>query len=76
MKKVLIVLLVLGVFAGCRGVTMNAEYSQILDKTATLSQESATRAINGTLTEQEKTDILVHQAGVWQLFKNGRDGVE
>jgi len=42
MKRALCVLAVLIVLlAGCSGVIMNAEYSQLLDKTAALSAETA-----------------------------------
>lgn len=58
---------------GC-GVVTNAKYSQILDRTVALSNESAVRAQNGTLTQAEMVQILVLQARTWQLFADARDG--
>jgi uncharacterized lipoprotein YmbA len=75
MKRALCVLAVLIVLlAGCSGVIMNAEYSQLLDKTAALSAETARRAEAGNLTPPEMVDALKAQADVWQKFKDARDG--
>lgn len=60
---------------GCNGVQLSAEYSTLLDKSAALSNEAATRAEAGTLSEADKTAILRKQATTWQLFQNARDGV-
>ena len=65
---------VLGI-TGCRGVVLNAEYSRLLDQTAALSAESATRAEQGKLTEDQKTQILRYEAQVWQRFRDARDGI-
>jgi hypothetical protein len=75
MKRVAVVMLVvLVVCGGCSGVWMNAEYSQLLDKTVALSKETADRAQAGTLTEAEMKASLTGQAAVWQRFKDARDG--
>ena len=77
MKKVLVVLMLAGLLiGGCGGIIANAEYSQLIDKTTALSAETAARAEAGTLTEAEKTDALVKQAGVWQRIKDAKDGVK
>ncbi len=76
MKKFIFVVLIVAMLAGCSGVIMNAEYSQLLDKTAALSGETATRAVAGTLSEADKTAALVKQAETWQKFVNARDGVK
>ncbi len=67
-------LVVLPFVAGCGGVIMNAEYSQLLDKTCALSAETAARATMGELSEAEKTAALNKQAETWQKFKDARDG--
>ena len=60
--------------AGCNGVTMNAEYSQLLDQTEAMSDEAAKRAQAGTLSESDKTAILRLQADTWVKFQDARDG--
>ena len=50
MKKLMIVVLLALALTGCSGVMMNAEYSQLLDKTTALSAETALRAQNDQLT--------------------------
>ncbi len=70
----LAVLVVLPVVAGCSGVIMNAEYSALLDKTTTLSIETATRAKVGALTQDEMTEALVKQSETWRKFRDARDG--
>lgn len=75
MKRVLCVLAVLIVLlAGCSGVIVNAEYSQLLDETAALSAETAHRAEQGKLAAPEMVDALKAQADLWQRFKDARDG--
>lgn len=74
MKNIVAILIVCLLLAGCSAVTMNAEYSQLLDKTAALSAETAARAEQGKLTEAEKTQALSAQAKTWQLFRDARDG--
>jgi hypothetical protein len=59
---------------GCSGVWMNAEYSQLLDRTAALSAEAALRARSGELTGEQMTDALVKQAETWRRFQDARDG--
>ena len=75
MRKTLIVLAVLAVLlGGCQGVRLNAEYSQLLDKTAALSAESARRAEANELTTVQMVEVLVKQAETWAMFQAGRDG--
>jgi len=74
MKRFAVLLVLLVVCAGCSGVWMNAEYSQLLDKTVALSKETAARAEAGSLTEADMKASLTVQAAVWQRFKDARDG--
>lgn len=74
MKKLLVIVLLLAV-TGCSGVWMNAEYSQLLDKTAVLSKVTAERAEQGRLTGPQMVDALGFQATTWQKFADARDGV-
>ena len=76
MKRVLIALALLLMLGGCSGVIMNAEYSQLLDKTAALSEQTAARAEDGALTPAEMTQALVLQAQTWQKFRDARDGAK
>jgi len=62
--------------AGCRGVTLSAEYSTLLDDTASLSARTAEMAVDGELSEENKTQALVKQSEVWKLFQDARDGRE
>jgi hypothetical protein len=59
---------------GC-GVVLNSGYSDLLNRTAALSNEAATRAEAGTLTPAEMTQALRLNATSWQYFKDGRDGL-
>ena len=70
----LAVLVVLPVVAGCSGVIMNAEYSELLDKTCALSAETATRAKTGQMSESDMAEALTKQAQTWRKFKDARDG--
>ena len=74
MKRFLLSLLVVLLLAGCNGVILNAEYSQLLDRTAALSAETARRAEAGGLSPAEMTTALSAQAKVWQQFKDAKDG--
>ena len=78
MKKLIIIAVLLaGVLAaGCNGVTLNAEYSQLLDYTAALSDETARRAAAGKLSQAEMTAALAKQAATWRMFQDTRDGRE
>lgn len=69
-----LVLMAVMAIGGCSGVWMNAEYSQLLDKTAALSTETAARAEQGMLSEAEKTQALAKQAQTWRKFRDARDG--
>jgi hypothetical protein len=60
---------------GCSGVQLNQQYSDLLDKTAALSDALATKAERGQLTPAEQAAILRYQATTWKKFQNARDGV-
>jgi hypothetical protein len=53
---------------------MNGTYAQILDRTVSLSAETASRAEHGNLTPDEARAALVLQAKTWKLFQDARDG--
>jgi len=75
MNRLLAVVLALVVLlSGCSGVVLNAEYSWLLDSTATLSAETARRAETGGLTHEQMIAALKAQAEVWQRFQDARDG--
>ena len=74
MKKLLLLLMLVLFLSGCSGVIMNAEFSELLDKTCAISDETANRAQQGELTQSQMKDALVKQAMTWRLFKNARDG--
>ena len=69
----IVVMLVLA--CGCSGVRMNRQYSELLDRTAALSSETADRAEAGRLSEQEMRQALRGQAKTWALFQDARDGI-
>lgn len=71
---VILVIMLLFCLFGCNGVTLSPTYSTLLDQTAALSQDTATRAQAGTLTQAQETQALVGQAATWQLFRSARDG--
>ena len=73
-KRVIVLLALCGLLAGCSGVRLSAEYSTLLDRTATLSSETASRAERGQLTPDEMTSALSAQARTWRLFQDARDG--
>ena len=64
------------VSAGCNDVMLSAKYNRLLDQTADLSAETASRAQAGTLPAADMAISLKYQAYVWRQFVNGRDGVE
>ncbi len=78
MKRILTVLVLVVAVSpllhGCSGVIMNAEYSQLLDRTAALSAETSARAEQGKLTPQEMQQALSAQAQTWRKFKDAKDG--
>ena len=72
----LVVVLVLTVvLSGC-AIYMNPTYSNLLDKTTAWSVEVSSRAEAGKLTEEEKTEALKANAGLWEKFRNAKDGVK
>lgn len=72
---VVVAVLLAALLGGCGGVILNAEYSQLLDETAALSAETAARAGRGNLDANEMVESLRLQAGIWQRFRDARDGV-
>ena len=90
MKRLVLILLVVCLFAGCNGVVMNAEYSQRLDETVVISGEASRRsqirtdaAVAGEATPEEIleslgfcNEMLRLQAGTWIKFQQARDGVK
>jgi len=78
MKKrmvLLVVVLALVVsMVGCRGVVLNAKYSDLLDRTAAVSAEMANRANEDKLSADDMKSALTLQAKTWQLFQDARDG--
>ena len=76
MKRFVILVVLCAVFLGGCDVLMTPQYSNLLDKTCALSDETAKRAVAGELTETQKTEALVKQAETWRLFANARDGVK
>jgi hypothetical protein len=77
MKKAIVALvLVVLLLPGCSGVLVNAEYSQLIDRTAVLMNESAVRAEAGKLTPEEMAKHLRYSADAWQKIRDARDGVE
>lgn len=73
-KEWLIVLGLAAAMAGCSGVVLNAQYSQLLDRTAALSAETARRADANALTGDQMKQALDAQAGAWAKFRDARDG--
>jgi len=77
MKRTMgILVLCLLLLPGCGGVWMNAEYSQLLDATAALSDESATRAEKGLLTPTDSAQILRLESNVFQKLRAAKGGVK
>lgn len=88
MKRLIAAFLVLLVLGGCNGVILNAEYSELLDRTAVLSDATARRAdlvadkaaADGLTFEQMVGELRqrAHEAGaqalVWRKFREARDG--
>lgn len=64
------------VIGGCNGVIMNAQYSELLDRTVALSAETAERATEDKLSKQEMVQSLQIQASVWKRFQDAREGKE
>jgi len=59
---------------GCSGVTLSAEYSELLDETAAVAADDAARANAGTMTPAEMAERLAWSAWRWQAFRDARDG--
>jgi len=70
----IVLLTVLVSQSGCSGVILSAEYSKLLDETTALSAATATAANDGVLDPAGMKAALRMQAGVWQKFRDGRDG--
>ena len=77
MRRLLLATLLLALLCasvGCRAVMLSPEYSQLLDRTAALSAETARRAEAGELSAEQMARALRVQARLWQQFKDARDG--
>lgn len=61
---------------GCSGVTLNADYSQLLDETAAMSWTVADRADAGHLDTNCMKQSLRWNARCWRMFQDARDGRE
>jgi apolipoprotein N-acyltransferase len=61
--------------SGC-AVIMNAQYTDLLNRTTALSAATAERAEEDKLSKEEMTKALRLQANVWQRFKDAREGKE
>ena len=75
MKTMMVaVVLLAAVLIGCSGVSMNAEYTQLLDQTVALSAQTATLAEAGKMDPNSMTKALRSQSNVWKKFQDARDG--
>jgi len=74
MRRLTCAALVLLLVAGCNGVYLNAEYSQLLDETAAWTNEAACRAEDGRLDPNETARALRLSADHWRRFQDARDG--
>jgi len=59
---------------GCNGVWMSPKYSDLLDRTASVSAEMANRANADELSSDDMKAALNSQAETWKLFQNARNG--
>ena len=76
MKKTILIMMVVVLFVGgCRGVMLNSEYSEQLDKNVAISAEVVKRATAELLTKDEMVRALRASAESWRKFQNGRDGI-
>ena len=76
MKLPMLVLLLCAVaLAGCNGVWMNAEYTQLVDETAAMSSQTACLAARGMLDANQMVESLTVQATIWQKLREARGGV-
>ncbi|HUS91424.1 MAG TPA: hypothetical protein VM695_06210 [Phycisphaerae bacterium] len=74
MKRILLCLTVLLLVAGCHGVVLNADYSQLLDETAAWTNEVARRAEVGRMDPNDMARALRLSADHWRCFQDARDG--
>ena len=75
-RALLVMVLVVPLLVSGCGVWTNARYSELLDRTAVLSAETARRAEAGELAPEEMVAALKLQAETWQRFRDARDGKE
>ncbi len=61
--------------AGCGGVQVSPEYSELLDRTAVWSRAMATRAGAGDLNAGEMVETLHIKADLWERFVDAKNGV-
>ncbi len=76
LMMILMIVLLAAVAAGCSGVVLNAEYSQLLDKTVATYDDIAARAEANSLSPSEMQRALSASAQTWHRFRNARDGVK
>ena len=62
------------ILSGCSGVLLNAEYSQLLDRTAAWTNEAADRAEASRLDPNDMARALRISADHWRKFQDARDG--
>lgn len=76
MRRMVLFLILCGLLAsaGCNGVVLNAEYSQLLDETAAWTGEVARRAEEGKMDPNDMARALRYSASHWRLFQDARDG--
>ena len=76
MRSAIVLCLLAALLAGCSGVILNAEYSQLLDKTAAWSAQVSTDADANQFSPAEIKTALRLSAKHWSSFRDGRDGVK
>ena len=76
MRRLICAALVLLFLAGCNGVILNAEYSQLLDETVAWTNEAANRAEGGRMDPNDMARALRISADHWRRFQDARDGRE
>ena len=73
-RTLILAVLVLALVLGGCGVVLSPTYSQLLDKTTALADDSAARAEANALTSDQMKQALRGEANVWHQFRDARDG--
>ena len=71
---VILTVLALAIVLGGCGVMLWPTYSQLLDKTTALADDSAARAEANALSPDQMKQALRGEANVWRQFRDARDG--